>query len=506
MPTLRAEFLKAASPKALFVLNAAAAIVYFFILAFVFPVGSALLFGLLIFGQVFHLWQVFTFIHTVWKTDYKAPFDGRITPGVDVFITVCGEPASVVEMTAQAAAAMDYPDFAVHILNDGYVAGKDNWRDIEQLAERLGIDCITRRVAGGAKAGNINHGLSVTNKPLVAIFDADHVPHPDFLRKTVGYFIDRKVAFVQTPQYYKNWNKNNITQSSWEQQELFFGAICEGKNRLNAATMCGTNMVIKRAALEAVGGINTETIVEDFVTGLYMHARGYVSVYVPEILAEGLATEDLLSYSNQQFRWARGSLDVIFRYNPLFIRGLTWAQRVQYLAGASYFLSGAIIAINALLPVIFLYTGIVPVHVSGMLLALVFLPYFFLTLYTIERASNWSLSFRSLGFSMGSFAIHLRALWAAATRQKSTFTVTPKAAREGNFISLAKWHIAYIVAALGGIPIAISREGLSASLMNNLAWVAVNSAIMMPFILAALPQKNKQHVPHVQETMEPVRA
>jgi hypothetical protein len=305
-----------------------------------------------------------------------------------VFITVAGEPVELVAETVAAAKRMDYPAFAIHILNDGYVAKKDNWRDIEALASRMDVHCITRTVAGGAKAGNINNALRLTTLPLIAIFDADHVPHRDFLRKTVGYFANERVGFVQTPQFYKNYGENFLTRSTWEQQELFFGPICKGKNRLNAATMCGTNMVISRKALNEVGGMCTDSIAEDFVTGLFMHARGWKSVYVPEVLAEGLATEDLLSYTKQQFRWARGALDVLFRYNPLRYRGLTWAQRIQYIASASFYVSGLVVLFDILLPLVFFYTGAVPVLAPGMLLAAVFLPYMFCTLYTIQRTSN----------------------------------------------------------------------------------------------------------------------
>ncbi|MGH7141831.1 MAG: glycosyltransferase [Minisyncoccia bacterium] len=489
---LRRAFLDAESPKALLVVNAGAAILYFFVLCFVFPIGNSVLFGLLVFGEVFHLWQVLTFLYTVWDTSYAPPQDDSYQPGVDVFITVCGEEREIVEKTARAALDMDYPDFAVHILNDGYVAHKENWHEMEELAHGLGINCITRQIPGGAKAGNINHAATVTRKPIIVIFDADYMPHRDFLRKTTPYFVDPLVGFVQTPQYYKNWAANYVTRSSWEQQELFYGAICKGKNRLNAAIMCGTNMLISRAALQSVGGMNTVSIAEDSVTGLFMHARGWRSVYVPEVLAEGLATEDLLSYSNQQFRWARGNLDILFRYNPFFMRGLTFAQRIQYLSSASFFLSGPIVVIDALLPIVFFFSGLVPVHVSGMLLALVFLPYFFLTLYVIERSSNWSFTFESLGFSMGVFAIHVRALVATLLRRKSAFSVTPKAAQTGNFIMLAKWHIAYLLLALVGMSIALAREGVSASFINNTAWVAVNSAAFLPFIRASLPQRRAQ--------------
>lgn len=484
---VKKDFLKTESPKALLLLNAAMAVVYFVVLAFFFPIGNRFLFTLLIAGEIFHVWQVLTFIYTVWDTGYMAPCNERRTPPVDVFITVAGESVELVEETVRAAQRMDYPRFQIHLLNDGYVAKKKNWRDIEALAAKTGVHCITRTVAGGAKAGNINNALRLTVNPLVAIFDADHVPHRDFLKKTVSYFIDNTVGFVQTPQFYKNHSSNYLTRSSWEQQELFFGPICKGKNRLNAVTMCGTNMVISRTALLEVGGMCTDSIAEDFVTGLFMHQKGYRSVYVPEVLAEGLATEDLLTYSKQQFRWARGALDVLFRYNPLFQRGLTWAQKIQYIASASFYLSGLVVVFDMALPLVFFYTGIVAVQVSGMLLAAVFLPYMFLTLYTIQRSSNFTFTFPSLGFSMGAFNIHLKALFAAASLRRSTFQITEKQALTGNFFRLVAGHCIYIGIAALGIIVALVREGFSASLINNAAWAILNIIIFVPIIKAALP-------------------
>jgi cellulose synthase (UDP-forming) len=485
---VRKEFLKTDSPRALLALNAVMALVYFSVLAFLFPIGNNILFTLLIVGEVFHVWQVLTFIYTVWDTGYMQARDDSFTPPVDVFVTVAGEPVELVAETVRAAKRMDYPAFEIHILNDGYVAKKDNWRDIEALAAHEGVHCITRTVPGGAKAGNINNALRLTDNPYVAIFDADHVPHHDFLRKTVGYFANQAVGFVQTPQFYKNYAENYLTRSSWEQQELFFGPICKGKNRLNAATMCGTNMLISRKALRDVGGMCTESIAEDFVTGLFMHEQGYDSVYVPEVLAEGLATEDLLTYSKQQFRWARGALDVIFRYNPLLRSGLSWPQKIQYFASASFYLSGPIVLFDILLPLVFFFWGAVPVLASGMLLAAVFLPYMFLTLYCIQRSSNFTFTFQSLGFSMGSWYIHLRALYAAATRQRSAFQITQKhkSAAQPAF-KLVFWHVAYLGVATIGIGIAFAREGVSASLINNSAWALLNSVVFYPFIRAALP-------------------
>ncbi len=489
---IRKEFLEENQSRSLLWATGVLALVYFMVLTFYFPVGSRVLFGVLVAGEIFHMWQVFTFIFMVRDTRRVEPIDPEYQAPVDVFITVAGEPVEVVEATVTAALRMRTVESHVYILNDGYVAKKENWMDMEHLARRLGVTCITRRVAGGAKAGNINNALRRTRSPLIAMFDADHVPKEDFLEKTVPYFSNPLMGFVQTPQFYRNYAQNYITKSSWEQQEIFFGPICRGKNRDNAATMCGTNMVVRREALLSVGGMCTESIAEDFITGLFMHNVGYHSVYVPEVLAEGLATEDLLTYSKQQFRWARGALDVIFRYNPIFMRGLTRAQKVQYLASASFYFTGLVVVIDALLPIAYFYTGQVPVLVSGMLLAGVFLPYFFVVLYLIQRVSNYTFTFASLSFSMGSFAIQLKALYAAITFKRSSFDITSKFKAQGNFLPLAKWHLFYIALVVVGIPIALSREGLSASLVNNTAWALFNIAIFAPFIYATLPESEEE--------------
>lgn len=366
----------------------------------------------------------------------------------------------------------------------------------ESLAARLGVTCITRTVPGGAKAGNINHALAQTAGEIIAVLDVDHVPHADFLKKTAGYFKDARVAFVQSPQFYKNAAENTITGAAWEQQALFFGSICIGKERLGGATMCGTNMLIRRSALEAVGGVDQTSIVEDFLTGMRLHARGLRSVYVPEVLAEGLAPEDLLSYHTQQFRWARGSLEVLFRHNPLFARGLPLALRIQYLAAASYFLSGLVVLLNALLPVIFLFTGQSPLVVSTMLLASVFLPFILLTVYVLSTTSNRTFTFRAVAFSMSSFPIHLNALLATLLRRRSGFKVTSKTKLSGSFWRLAIPHLAYCLLAATGLVVAIFREGVSAAVVSNLGWVVFMVAMFTPFIHAAsAPARAEQSDP-----------
>lgn len=486
----RFGFLNGFSSKRLLVINAILSVIYFVALTFFFDHGNNLLFGLLIAGEVFHLWQIIGYCFTVWSPDYSAVFDKDFDKPVDVFITVAGEPVEIVEKTARAAKAMDYPNFKVYLLNDGYVAKKDNWQEIERLAKRLGIGCITRKVPGGAKAGNINNALRATKSPYFVIFDADHIPYKNFLSEVMGYFADSKMGFVQTPQYYYNQSSNDITQTAWDQQSLFFGPIMTGKNRLNAAFMCGTNMAVSRKAIAEAGGMCEFNIAEDFLTSLFIHEKGWNSIYVPKVLARGLAPEDFLSYYKQQFRWTRGSLEVIFKYNPFLRRGLTWRQKFQYVISASYYLNGIVVLIDALLPLVFLYAGITAVSTSTMALAFIFLPYIILNLLILQLTSNYAYTYKAIAYSTSSFYLQIKAVIAVLTNQKTSFAVTSKQAVQGNFLYLVTPQILYIVAAVIGGFVAFNREGLSASLLANGAWAIVNVALFLPFIKAASPPMN----------------
>ena len=481
------NFLRTVTIHPLFLtMNILLSITYFTCVAFFFPIGNPVLFGLLIAAEIYHLWQVAGYLHSIWPRKRERTFDMRIDDEVAIFITVCGEPKDIVEATLKAVLKIKYAgDFNVYLLNDGKVANRPNWREAEELAKKYKVGVFTREVPGGAKAGNINNALKQTTEPYFVVFDADHIPKKHFLSAMMGYFADERVAFVQSPQYYKNFDDNIVTGGAWEQQELFFGAIMKGKDTTNSAFMCGTNMVLRRTALDEVGGMSEFSIAEDFLTSLLVHEKGWKSVYVSEVLAEGLAPEDFLSYYKQQFRWTRGSLEVVFKYNPLFRKGLTWNQRIQYLASASFYVSGLVVALNALLPLLYFYTGLEPLRISTMLLALIFLPYLIITLYTLQLSSNYSFTFRALSYSVSSFPLHIKAVWHILTGRKTGFVVTSKRAIAGSNGRLVAPHLVYIALVVIGVGYAIVREGPSASILSNAAWSLVYIAIFIPFIAAA---------------------
>lgn len=457
-------------------------------------IGNVWAYAFLFFGETYHLLMSILFWFTVWPTRRRsaakpAQFSFRYQPSVDIFITVANEPLSIIRETALAAKNQAYANKLVYILNDGYVAGRKDWEQVEFMARELDILCITRRKPGGAKAGNINNALSQTNGEIVAIFDADMAPFPNFLSRLIPYFARTDIGFVQSPQYYKNHEENDITHASWEQQELFYGPIMRGKNSYNSAFICGTNVAIRRTALERVGGMVEDSITEDFLTSIFIHQQGYNSIYIPEVLATGLAPEDLLSYYKQQRRWARGSLEVLFSHNPFFKRGLTMSQRFQYLSSALYYLNGLVILIDMLMPLIFLLWGIKPVTATTISFAFYFIPFMFLNMLTLYLVSGKNITFRALAFSQSSFTLQLSALFSAVFRQKDIFTITSKKALQGNFAYLAYPHIAYTVAIAVATGFAFYREGFNPSVITNLAWAIFNITLFYPFIKASFSSR-----------------
>ncbi len=480
--------------KVLLVINIAITLIYFSWWFTPSNIGNPVLYGLLFLGEIYHVLMTLFLWHTLWppqKIDgAETKQDKQFIPSVDIFIPVVNEPLEVIEKTAKAAKDIIYSNHRVYILNDGLAAKQKNWHEVELLAKKIGVNCITRRHAKGAKAGNINHALRKTHGELIVIFDADMIARPNFLSATVPYFKDQKIGFVQSPQYYKNYKKNSIATGAWEQQEFFFGPVLQGKSRTNSVFLCGTNLVIRRRALQEVGGMGEDNIAEDFITSLLIHKNGWHSKYIREVVAEGLAPEDLLSYVKQQRRWARGSLDVLISFNPLWQSGLSWEQKIQYLSSAFFYLNGLIVFIDMLIPLIFLFWGIRPVNSATSSFALFFVPYMFMILWTLSLASEGRLTFRAISFTMASWPLQLSALKSTLLRQPARFEVTAKKQRQGNFIWLTFPHLVYVALALYGITIAFPREGLDSALITNLAWIAVNVTMFTPFIHAGFTVTN----------------
>ena len=286
------------------------------------------------------------------------PPDPSRWPSVDVFIPTYNEPLSIVRATVLAAAAMDWPKdrLRVHLLDDGR---RDSFR---AFAAEAGVGYVTRRDNAHAKAGNLNHALAVTDAQFVAIFDCDHVPVRSFLQVAMGWLLrDARLALVQTPHHFYSpdpYSRNLGTAGRVPaENELFYGVIQPGLDTWNASFFCGSCAVLRRSALEDVGGIAVETVTEDAHTALRMHRRGWRTAYLGVPQAAGLETETLAAHVGQRIRWARGMAQIFRVDNPLLGRGLGLSQRLCYLGAMLHFFSGIPRLIFLAAPVAYLVFG-----------------------------------------------------------------------------------------------------------------------------------------------------
>lgn len=276
---------------------------------------------------------------------------------IDVFVPTYNEEIEVLEATLVGCINMRLPH-RTYVLDDG------RRPHIKELAERLGCHYLTRADNKHAKAGNINAALEKTSGDIIAIFDADMVPQPDFLEKTVGYFEDERVAIVQLPQEF--YNRDSVQHSDdWHEQQLFYRVIQPGKDNIGATFWCGSPSVICRRAFEEIGGVATETITEDFQTSIRLNAKGWKIRFHNENLAYGIAPQSLQAFNLQRLRWAQGAMQ-IFRSkdNPLAIKGLTWQQRLSHFSAIFTYFDSYQKLIYLLAPVLYLLFGILPIRID----------------------------------------------------------------------------------------------------------------------------------------------
>ena len=284
-------------------------------------------------------------------------------PTVDVLIPTYNEPLEVVRATVLAALALDYPadKMEVVLLDDGR---RNEFRD---WAARVGAGYMTRSSNAHAKAGNINHALQHTTGEYVAIFDCDHVPTRSFLQMTLGWFIrDPRLGLVQTPHHFYSPDpfERNLGQFRKVPNEaaLFHRLVQDGNDLWNASFFCGSCAVLRRQALDEIGGIAVETVTEDAHTALRMQRRGWNTAYINVPQAAGLATESLSAHIGQRIRWARGMVQILRTENPLFGRGLSFAQRLCYFNATTHFLFALPRLIFLTVPLTYLLFGMVNIY------------------------------------------------------------------------------------------------------------------------------------------------
>jgi cellulose synthase (UDP-forming) len=603
----------------------------------------------LVLAETYSLVDSLLFGLTMWRLKERGE-PPAAPPGwtVDVLITTYNEPLDLVMGTARAAQRISYPH-ETWILDDG------NRPELRALAEAEGIGWITRSAdwvdrPRHAKAGNLNNALLATEGEFLLILDADQVPEPQILDRTLGYFTDERMALVQTPQYFVNVPASDPLGS---QAPLFYGPIQQGKDGWNAAFFCGSNAVIRREALMQLGvsryageveiGVHralrtartvigearkklpeeehavrraldqilydigrarrelarggalfdvtyrfqrrlaqirrelveadlrtvqadlaaiaalqseldtsgadagsgsalatlderalarmserdlsplgavetvqalvsaidvdrageaqpimpmaTISVTEDMATCMRLHGLGWRTAYHDEVLAHGLAPEDLPTMLTQRLRWAQGTMQVMFRENPLLQRRLAWTQRLMYLATMWSYLSGFAAVVYIAAPVIYLTLGILPVQALSVDFFARLVPFLLVNQLLFFIVADGRPTWRGQQYSLALFPVWIKAVTSAIgnvfLRRDLDFAVTPKerpvsTGPRWDLIRPQLYAIGALVLALvvGTVRILVGQAHPLGTVFNML-WVGFDLAVFSVIVRAA---------------------
>lgn len=436
-------------------------------------------------------------------------------PHVDILIATHNEEPELLYKTVNGCRHMRYPNQGkVHI----YLCDDGDRPEVAGLAREMKVGYLGLSENKQAKAGNLNNALRKTHSPYIVTLDADMIPTRDFLMETVPYmFLPRfkqlddgtwvereedeidekfKIGFIQTPQSFYNPDLFQFNFFSEvripNEQDFFFREVNVGRNNSNACIYAGSNTLISREALEAVGGISAGTITEDFETGIKIQAKGYTCYALEKVLAHGQAPTDIDNLLKQRIRWGRGCVASLRRVNLLFNRGIPLGGKLSYLACWMYWWTFFRRFVYIAAPVLFVVFNIPVVICKLWEMLLIWLPSYLLYNHALKVASSgirsqrWSNIVDTTIFPYMILPILMETLLIKETK----FHVTDKSRTVGkkSDIQFAIPHILLLAvdlyAFVAAVAAAFRNRNFGAAII--IYWLAVNglNLIMSIFFMA----------------------
>jgi cellulose synthase/poly-beta-1,6-N-acetylglucosamine synthase-like glycosyltransferase len=265
-------------------------------------------------------------------------------PAVCIQIPAYNEPPEMLAETIRTAMRQDYPGRWMIQVVDNNTRDEAVWRPVEALCRELGDRVHFMHLPNwpGYKSGALNEATRRLPAwvEVIAVVDADYLVEPGFLRATARHFADPAVAFVQTPQHYRDWSDDGYLAGLFYSYKYFFDVSMVSRAEHNAIIFGGTMGLVRRAALERIGGWDEWCITEDAEASLRLLGLGYRGVFDPRSYGAGLMPLSFEGLKKQRFRWAFGGVQILRKHiRPLLgLRGapatkLTLRQRLAYLAG-----------------------------------------------------------------------------------------------------------------------------------------------------------------------------
>jgi len=231
----------------------------------------------------------------------------------------------VIERLIESVAQFDYPRelLDIQVLDDSTDETQQVARDCVERYQALGvpISYLHRDNREGFKAGALQEGLKSATGEFIAIFDADFIPPADFLRRTVPYFADAKLAMAQTRWSYVNRHYSPLTEVEAILLDGHF--VVEHSARFRSGLFFnfnGTAGIWRRAAIEDAGGWQHDTLTEDTDLSYRAQLRGWHFIYLPEIDCPSELPVEMNAFKSQQARWAKGLMQTAKKILPRMMR------------------------------------------------------------------------------------------------------------------------------------------------------------------------------------------
>ncbi|RME85096.1 MAG: glycosyltransferase, partial [Zetaproteobacteria bacterium] len=344
----------------------------------------------------------------------------------------------------------------------------------------------------------------------MAIFDADHVPTRDFLVNTVGLMLeDPKLAFVQTPHFMINRDpvEKNLGMGPEvpSEGEMFYTVTLRGMDFWRAGFFCGSGALMRRKALEDVGGIRTETIVEDADTSMEMLSRGWHTAYLHRPMLAGLAPESLDAFFIQRTRWARGMIQLLKLRHPLFRAGMTLPQRLAYFNCVWYWMFSLAFFVFLTMPVISLLFGVKIFAVPPLEILLYLVPHLaaiFIVGNALYGRVRWPFVSEIYETLLAFFLPrHVIAVWFRP--RKAAFQVTPKGEvleqdRSAKMsVPVFVFVLVQIVASAVGVYLVRVEEWGAQAYLTSLVWNVYNLLFTLAVLGVLFERKQQRFRPRV---------
>ncbi|WP_316837896.1 glycosyltransferase family 2 protein [Pedobacter nutrimenti] len=434
-----------------------------------------------------------TFVYTFFKIVYEwyhywsisipeTPATTR-TYTVDILTTFCaGEPYEMIIETLRAMQAITYP-------HQSYLCDEADDPYLKSMCKELGVHHMTRKEKINAKAGNINHALRQTTGELCVILDPDHIPVPGFLDPIVSHFDRPEIGYVQIVQAYYNQDIGWIAKGAAQQTYQFYGPMMMCMNSYGTVQAIGANCTFRRAALDSIGG-HAAGLAEDMHTAMQLHARGWKSIYVPQVLTKGLVPATLSAYYKQQLKWSRGVFELLITsYISLFTK-FSWRQKLHYGLLPFFYLSGFIFLINFLIPVISLLTGTFPLKMDFSEFLIIGTPFIAAVVVIRHFVQQWVMEDDERGFHVvggllliGTWWVFILGVVYTFIRKNVPYIATPKEVIDEKNLKYNLPNISVLLISVAAIAYGLYSDWNPFSLF--MAGISGLNCLFMIFILIA---------------------